>query len=535
MNVLSLFDGMSCGRIALERAGIKVDNYFASEIDKHAIKVTQHNYPNTKQLGDVTKVKVKSLRLSEIYSYICNYDSNLQSNISEWEVLYWLNKNFTFSAKIGTQKPNERQEVSESSIIQRIEEVWFSNREMGSVRKFGDDTRSGSNGKENDIRTPQQLQCSEWRYDNDIYRRYKEENIGIAIRETQNGDSEKKNFGNIKETFFKGKESENYFGENEKSNVEEGCSGELLEREGEDRFSRTVKEEKRNGRVEKNSFIDEIVRELCGWNETDGIAQDYWNILRLHKEEQVTVVEYEGGYHIFKGKIDLCIGGSPCQSFSFAGKQKGMITKCNIEITTLEQYLDLKNKDFEFQGQSFLFWEYVRLLKEVKPKYFMLENVRMSEKWRNIISEIIGFEPIYINSNLVSIQNRPRLYWTNIPDLQLPVDEKLSFQDIKEDAPLRKVGNWVFKKWGDKIKLNQLKTLNTNKLNCLTTSKTHSFMYYTNEDKTMYRNLTLNEAKIAQTIPNSYDISIVPEGKAFHMIGNGWTVEVIKHIFKNIK
>ena len=535
INVLSLFDGMSCGRIALERAGIKVDNYFASEIDKHAIKVTQHNYPNTIQIGDVTKVKVKSLRLSEIYSYICNYDSNLQSNISEWEVLYWLNKNFTFSAKIGTQKPNERQEVSESSIIQRIEEVWFSNREMGSVRKFGDDTRSGSNGKENDIRTPQQLQCSEWRYDNDIYRRYKEENIGIAIRETQNGDSEKKNFGNIKETFFKGKESENYFGENEKSNVEEGCSGELLEREGEDRFSRTVKEEKRNGRAEKNSFIDEIVRELCVWNETDGIAQDYWNILRLHKEEQVTVVEYEGGYHIFKGKIDLCIGGSPCQSFSFAGKQKGMITKCNIEITTLEQYLDLKNKDFEFQGQSFLFWEYVRLLKEVKPKYFMLENVRMSEKWRNIISEIIGFEPIYINSNLVSIQNRPRLYWTNIPDLQLPVDEKLSFQDIKEDAPLRKVGNWVFKKWGDKIKLNQLKTLNTNKLNCLTTSKTHSFMYYTNEDKTMYRNLTLNEAKIAQTIPSSYDISIVPEGKAFHMIGNGWTVEIIKHIFKNIK
>ena len=535
INVLSLFDGMSCGRIALDQLGIKVDNYFASEIDKHAIKVTQHNYPNTKQIGDVTQVKVKSLRLSEIYSYICNYDSNLQSNISEWEVLYWLNKNFTFSAKIGTQKPNERQEVSESSIIQRIEEVWFSNREMGSVRKFGDDTRSGSNGKENDIRTPQQLQCSEWRYDNDIYRRYKEENIGIAIRETQNGDSEKKNFGNIKETFFKGKESENYFGENEKSNVEEGCSGELLEREGGDRFSRTVKEEKRNGRAEKNSFIDEIVRELCGWNETDGIAQDYWNILRLHKEEQVTVVEYEGGYHIFKGKIDLCIGGSPCQSFSFAGKLKGMITKCNIEITTLEQYLDLKNKDFEFQGQSFLFWEYVRLLKEVKPKYFMLENVRMSEKWRNIISEIIGFEPIYINSNLVSIQNRPRLYWTNIPDLQLPVDEKLSFQDIKEDAPLRKVGNWVFKEWGDKIKLNQLKTLNTNKLNCLTTSKTHSFMYYTNEDKTMYRNLTLNEAKIAQTIPNSYDISIVPEGKAFHMIGNGWTVEVIKHIFKNIK
>jgi len=61
INVLSLFDGMSCGQIALERCGIKVNNYFASEIDKHAIKVTQQNYPNTKQIGDVTKVKGSDL------------------------------------------------------------------------------------------------------------------------------------------------------------------------------------------------------------------------------------------------------------------------------------------------------------------------------------------------------------------------------------------------------------------------------------------------------------------------------------------
>ena len=148
INVLSLFDGMSCGQIALKKLGVEIENYYASEIDKHAIKVTQHNYPDTIQLGDITKVKAKLLCLSEVYSYICNYDSNLQSNIREWEVLYWLDKNFTFSAKIGTQEPNEGQKVSKSSSIQRIEEVWFSNREMGSVRKFGDDTRSGSNGKE---------------------------------------------------------------------------------------------------------------------------------------------------------------------------------------------------------------------------------------------------------------------------------------------------------------------------------------------------------------------------------------------------
>lgn len=68
LNVLSLFDGMSCGQIALQKAGIKVNKYFASEIKPHAIKVTQHNFPNTIQLGDVTKVKAKSIRLSEVYT-----------------------------------------------------------------------------------------------------------------------------------------------------------------------------------------------------------------------------------------------------------------------------------------------------------------------------------------------------------------------------------------------------------------------------------------------------------------------------------
>lgn len=312
-SVLSLFDGISCGQIALNRVGIEYDNYFASEIDKHAIKVTQANYPNTIQLGDVTKVKVKLLCLSEVYSYICNYDSNLQSNISEWEVLYWLNKDFTFSAKVRTQKPNERQEVSESSIIQRIEEVWFSNSKMGSIRKFEYDTRSRNNGEENDIRTPQQLQCSNWRYDNDFYRQYKEEDIRISVRESKDGNSE--------ETIFKRKESERCFEKNEKSYVEERCSRELFEGTGEDRFSKKVKEEKRNGRKEENNSIDEVIRELCSWDETHGIAQNYWNILRLHKTEQVTLVEHENGFYIFRGQIDLCIGGSPCQGFSFAGKQ----------------------------------------------------------------------------------------------------------------------------------------------------------------------------------------------------------------------
>lgn len=116
--------------------------------------------------------------------------------------------------------------------------------------------------------------------------------------------------------------------------------------------------------------------------------------------------------------IHLLCGGSPCQSFSFAGKRKGMSTKDNIEILTLEHYLELKYQNFEFEGQSYLFWEYIRILTDIR-KYnpdvkFLLENVMMGEKWQKILTRAIGINPIEINSALVSAQNRRRLYWTNI-------------------------------------------------------------------------------------------------------------------------
>ena len=113
-------------------------------------------------------------------------------------------------------------------------------------------------------------------------------------------------------------------------------------------------------------------------------------------------------------KIDLLIGGSPCQSFSFAGKRKGMATKCETEILTLNHYLELKADGYEFEGQSYLFWEFMRLLNECKPKYFLLENVEMGDKWEKVLSKAIGVNGIHINSSLVSAQNRKRIYWTNI-------------------------------------------------------------------------------------------------------------------------
>lgn len=143
-------------------------------------------------------------------------------------------------------------------------------------------------------------------------------------------------------------------------------------------------------------------------------------------------------------KIDILIGGSPCQSFSFAGKRKGMSTKDEQEILTLDHYLELKKDGFEFEGQSYLFWEYMRLLNETKPKYFLLENVMMGEKWEKVLSKAIGVKPIMINSALLSAQNRQRLYWTNIglkPSglfgdlesiIQQPKDKGILLKDILE-------------------------------------------------------------------------------------------------------
>ena len=109
--------------------------------------------------------------------------------------------------------------------------------------------------------------------------------------------------------------------------------------------------------------------------------------------------------------IQLLLGGSPCQSFSFAGKRNGMSTTENEEIYTLDRYLELKKEGFQFEGQSYLFWEYMRILRDSKPNYFLLENVEMGEKWETILSEAIGIRPVHINSALVSAQNRKRLYW----------------------------------------------------------------------------------------------------------------------------
>jgi len=110
-------------------------------------------------------------------------------------------------------------------------------------------------------------------------------------------------------------------------------------------------------------------------------------------------------------KIDLLIGGSPCQGFSFAGKQ------LNFE-----------------DERSVLFFEFVRILKEVKPKYFLLENVRMKKEYQDVISNLLGVEPVMIDSQLLTAQMRKRLYWTNIEGIEQPSNKGIFLKDIIIDA-----------------------------------------------------------------------------------------------------
>ena len=229
--------------------------------------------------------------------------------------------------------------------------------------------------------------------------------------------------------------------------------------------------------------------------------------------------------------IDLVIGGSPCQGFSLAGN------RLNFE-----------------DSRSKLFFEFVEIIRHLKPKYFLLENVKMRKDIQDAISNELGVQPILINSGLVSAQNRERLYWTNIPNIVQPQDKEIFLTDILEDdlKPSDIVGGQLteyFEHKEGKISSRGLCHIGTADLNGIDSIKR---VYHIDgksptlqtssggnrESKIMieeskWRKLTPLEYERLQTVPDFYTEGL-PKTKRYHALGNGFTVDVVAHILTHI-
>jgi DNA (cytosine-5)-methyltransferase 3A len=226
------------------------------------------------------------------------------------------------------------------------------------------------------------------------------------------------------------------------------------------------------------------------------------------------------------GDIDLLIGGSPCQDFSIikAGKGKGL--------------------DGEKSG---LYYEYLRILKAVNPKYFILENVIMKREWEEKISHDLGVEPIVIDSALLSAAHRKRNYWTNIQNIEQPKDKGLLLRDIVVDAERVDKKYWYDKDFiynGDDAEIQctivddhwyrmakEVHNINSkcNTLICCTGGHHQRKVYQDGQ----CRKLTPLEYERLMTVPAGYTYGLADTHR-YNALGNAFTVDVIAHIVRHI-
>lgn len=251
-------------------------------------------------------------------------------------------------------------------------------------------------------------------------------------------------------------------------------------------------------------------------------AKNYPNIEHCGDVTTADFTKYQG--------FDLLIGGSPCQDLSNYKYDRG----------------DVKGLEGE---KSRLFYHFVRALRECKPKYFLLENVAsMEQRWADVISEELGVQPVMINSSLLCAAERKRLYWTNIPGVSQPEDKGQVLSDIiipAENVPAKYWYDKPFTYNGDDKKVQCTLHINAQRsmkevynLN----SKCNTLLCDGdggNRQKKVYqdgrcRKLMPIEYERLQTLPDGYT-ACLSDSKRYTTIGNGWTVDVIAHIFTGLK
>lgn len=210
------------------------------------------------------------------------------------------------------------------------------------------------------------------------------------------------------------------------------------------------------------------------------------------------------------GHFDFVIFGSPCQTFSVA-------MKADLRV-------GMKNKE-----KSGLFLECYRILKEVNPTYFLMENVaRMKKEDSSVITKLLGVDPIRINSSLVSAQLRDRYYWTNIPNVEPPKDKGIKLQDILTSG-------YTDREKARALLVSDSRPLAT-KERMLHRYRTTGFTTLIweekdNDDTVRYMNQT--ELERCQTVPEGYT-KCLSRNEAADVLGDGWTVDVIAHIFTHL-
>jgi DNA (cytosine-5)-methyltransferase 3A len=208
-------------------------------------------------------------------------------------------------------------------------------------------------------------------------------------------------------------------------------------------------------------------------------------------------------------KIDLLLFGSPCQDLSNAMKNRKGLTG----------------------SKSVLFYEALRILREIKPTYFLMENVAtMKKEDKDIISKELGVEPIEINSSLVSAQLRKRLYWTNIPNVDLPKDTDSELQMILESGKTDRKKARAILESESRPCVKKDRLFHRYKVGGFIT------VVFEGEFSEIDKIRVLNQIELErlQTLPEGYT-KVLDRNKAAGVIGDGWTVRVIEHILSKLK
>ena len=609
--VLSLFDGMSCGQIALNRAGIKYDNYYASEIDKYAIQVTQKNYPDTKQLGSVVDVKNTDLPKIDLLfgGSPCFTAENLVmtndgykpiKNIKIGDLVLTHNNRYKPVLKIGGEiKDTILIKSQGSSNIEttknhpfycynkRGDLVWknigdfdktdktvsinwgidkddniFTNTDLYILGRFlADGCCYKTKRKERKDSFIYKFKISVGKHEIEEFKSKVDDRFSyIEEKTTINAFIYRKDWVEIGEKFGKlahNKYIPNFILDLPKERLKIFING-YMDGDG---YQRKNSLYKRNTTVsEKLALTLSLALQKCFF----GVSINYTNrpdkcVIEGRTVNQKNTYEVSYTEQFNKHSKFKCLDGytaynlTASKSFLDTGKNRVY----NIEVEDDNSYIvnnlvvhncqgfSLAGKQLNFEDpRSKLFFEYVRLKNELHPEYFLLENVKMKKEYQDVISEHMGVEPIEINSSLVSCQNRPRLYWTNIKNIIQPEDKNIYLKDIIDfnikgddscftetflksdinfDSNKNQINENVKYQWQG-VYTKKMKTINLGDGN-------RNYIYFPNIG---VRKLTINEIEKCQTLPIDYTSGVSVTNR-IKMIGNGWTVDVIAHIFSFMK